>query len=91
MVLVGMALAGSSGGAFLPMHAYINSRYYPPEMIGQITGAQMPLFLPFGLIGPPLAGYLFDQTGSYQWVLMGLVVALILGAALLLALPRPRS
>ena len=89
-VLVGLAFAGSSGGAFLPMHAYINSRYYPPEMIGQVTGAQMPLFLPFGLVGPPLAGYVFDQTGSYQWVLSALVVALVIGAAVLLLLPKPR-
>jgi len=47
----------------------------------------MPLFLPFGLVGAPLAGYVFDQTGSYDVVLIALAV--ILGVAALLAMRLP--
>ncbi|MEM1112202.1 MAG: MFS transporter [Pseudomonadota bacterium] len=90
-VLLALAMLGSAGGAFLPMHSYINSRYYPPEKIGRVTGAQMPLFLPFALVGPPLAGYVFDQSGSYQWVLTALVAVLVLGSCLFFLLPRPRD
>jgi hypothetical protein len=47
----------------------------------------MPLFLPFGLVGAPLAGYLYDQNGNYLLVLGGLCVALVVAAALAAALP----
>ena len=86
-----LLIAGFSGGAFLPMHAYLNSRYFSPAVIGQVTGSQMPLFLPFGLVGAPLAGYVFDSTGSYDLVLLGLVVALLCAAALAVRLSGKAS
>ena len=54
------------------MHPYLNSRYFDATIISQINGAQMPLFLPFGLVGAPLAGYAFDQTGNYSGALAGI-------------------
>ena len=83
-----MCLLGFSGGAFLPMHPYLNSRYFDASIISQVTGAQMPLFLPFGLVGAPLAGYAFDQTGNYNAVLMALAATLCLAALLALGLPK---
>ena len=41
-----MILMGFTSGAFLPMHAYLNSRYYSAAVIGRVTGGQMPMFLP---------------------------------------------
>ena len=86
-VLVALCLLGFGGGAFLPMHPYLNSRYFDSSIIGQVNGAQMPLFLPFGLVGAPLAGYSFDQTGSYDLVLLTLAVVLVLAALLAVRLP----
>ena len=83
-----MCLLGFSGGAFLPMHPYLNSRYFDASIISQVTGAQMPLFLPFGLVGAPLAGYAFDQTGNYDAVLIVLTATLCLAALLALGLPK---
>ena len=83
-----MCLLGFSGGAFLPMHPYLNSRYFDASIISQVTGAQMPLFLPFGLVGAPLAGYAFDQTGNYDVVLIALAATLCLAALLALGLPK---
>jgi predicted MFS family arabinose efflux permease len=82
-----ICLMGMTGGAFLPMHPYLNSQYFDARIIGQVNGAQMPLFLPFGLVGAPLAGYLYDQNGNYLLVLGGLCVALVVAAALAAALP----
>ena len=65
-VLVGLAFAKSSNNTFLPIHTYINNHYYPPKIINQITETQIPLFLPFSLIRPPLTSYVFNQTNSYQ-------------------------
>ena len=90
LIVVSVAMMGFSGGAFLPMHPYLNSRYFKADIIGQVNGAQGPLFLPLGLVGAPLAGYVFDQTGSYTLVLVGLTVILLLAILSVLALPRSR-
>ncbi|MCX2973964.1 MFS transporter [Halieaceae bacterium IMCC8485] len=90
LIVVSVAMMGFSGGAFLPMHPYLNSRYFKADIIGQVNGAQGPLFLPLGLVGAPLAGYVFDQTGSYTLVLVGLALILLLAILSVLALPRSR-
>ena len=88
MMLIVVAALGIGGGAFIPMHPYLNSAYFSGDIIGRINGAQMPLFLPFGLVGPPLAGYAFDTTGSYLPAFAGVGVALFLATLLLLFLPN---
>lgn len=87
MILVVAAL-GFGGGAFIPIHPYLNSAYFSADIIGQINGAQMPIFLPFGLVGAPLAGYSFDLTGSYLPAFSGVVVVLIIAVLLLVSLPK---
>ncbi len=84
-----LCLLGFGIGAFIPMHPYLNSRYFDAAIISQVNGAQAPLFLPFGLVGAPLAGYVFDQTGSYHMVLIALAVTLAVAALLVLRLPAP--
>ena len=86
-VVPAMCLLGFGIGAIVPLHPYLNSRYFDASIISQVTGAQAPLFLPFGLVGAPLAGYAFDQTGSYDMVFIALAVTL--GAAALLAIKLP--
>jgi predicted MFS family arabinose efflux permease len=90
-VVLSVMLLGFGVGAFLPMHPYLNSQYFDADVIAQVNGAQMPLFLPFGLIGAPLAGYVFDQTGSYGPVLLGLAVLLVAAAILAFKLPAARK
>ena len=90
-VIPAMCLLGFGGGAFIPMHPYLNSRYFDAGIIGQVNGAQMPLFLPFGLVGAPLAGYAFDSMGHYNAVLLALAVALVFSAVLSLMLPGQRN
>ncbi len=69
------------------MQPYLNSRYFDAAIISQVNGAQMPLFLPFGLIGAPLAGYAYDQTGNYDAVLVALAATLGVAALLIVRLP----
>jgi cyanate permease len=90
-VIPAMILLGFSFGAFLPLHSFLNSRYFDASVIGQVTGAQMPLFLPLGLVGAPLAGYVFDTSGSYQLVFLGLAALLCIAALLAVFLPLARA
>jgi predicted MFS family arabinose efflux permease len=85
--LLVLCLAGACSGGFIPMHPYLNSRYFEARIIGRVNGAQMPLFLPLGLVGAPLAGYLYDQQGHYETVLMGLVCVLLVAILLASFLP----
>lgn len=87
LVICAMLFLGFGGGAFIPMHPYLNSRYFDASIIAQVNGAQMPLFLPLGLAGPPLAGYVFDQAGNYDLVLTVLAVILLLAALVSVSLP----
>lgn len=86
-VFAAMLLAGFGAGAFMPMYPYLNSRYFDASIIGHVNGAQMPLFLPLALVGAPLAGYVYDRTGSYEWVLLALAAALVLAVLLVVKLP----
>lgn len=89
-IVVVMCITGFCGGAFIPMHPYLNSRYFSADIIGQVNGAQMPLFVPFGLIGAPLAGYFYDLQGHYQTVFLGLALVLIVAGILTLWLPKAK-
>ena len=89
-VFPAVCMIGFAAGGFIPMHPYLNSRYFDAANIGHVNGAQAPLFLPFGLVGAPLAGYAYDTLGNYELVFMCMAVALLLAAGLVLALPPTR-
>ncbi len=87
--MVATLLAGVAGGAFIPLHPFINSAYFRAKIIGEVNGAQAPIMLPLGILCAPLAGYAFDSTGSYQPAIIGALILLVLSLVLVLALPRP--
>jgi predicted MFS family arabinose efflux permease len=89
-VTASVFMMGFAGGSMLPLSPYLNSRYFDAAVIGQVNGAQAPLFLPLGLVGPPLAGYVFDQTGSYDLVLMALMAIQLAALLMVSLLPKTR-
>lgn len=88
-LLIVALFLGAGGGAFIPMHPILNSCYFDRSIVGQINGAQMPLFLPFALLGAPMAGLAYDVSGHYYWVLLAVISVLFLALMLLLCLPKP--
>jgi len=66
----------------------LNSRYFSAEIIGRVNGAQAPVALPLTLVGIPLSGYVFDQTGSYTLVINACLPLLLIAFAVLLMLPQ---
>ncbi len=87
--MLGMMLVGTSGGIIIPFYPYINSVYFDERIIGKVNGAQAPLFLPLGLASAPLAGMVYERTGSYVPALQAVVVMLLVVAVIFMALPRP--
>jgi cyanate permease len=86
--ILSVMLLGFGGGAFIPMHPILNAGYFDAAIIGRVGGAQMPMMLPLGLVGLPLSGYVFDQTGSYQLVFSGVILMFLIATILLLKLPK---
>ena len=67
---------------------YVWAEYFGRQHLGSIRGIVNPVVLAFSAVGPPLAGYVWDSTGSYNsiwWISVALVVA----AAILLSLTPP--
>lgn len=89
LLLLAGLLIGFGGGAMLPMHPILNSCYFDSAVIGRVIGGQMPLFLPFGLIGAPLAGLGYDYFGNYHAVFYTIIALTLVVALLFLLLPKP--
>jgi len=82
------ALLGTGYGGFIALSPAVTAELFGLAGLGTILGAMYTSAGIGGLIGPPLAGYLIDQTGSYS---PAIIVAMIFGCiAFLLLIPIQR-
>ncbi len=80
-LLVISALLGLSTGGFTPLVGAAIGTHFGPSAFGRVFGLYNPFTLGFALMGPPLMGYLFDSTGSYDLSLQ-IFVGMIVGSAI---------
>jgi len=81
-------LYGFGMGAPMPMTPLLRARYFGRKAYGSIYGVSSLMYMPAGVAGPVLAGWIWDTTGSYMLVFTLLAVALgIAAVAILLATP----
>jgi len=85
LFLLASAVLGISQGAIVPLWSFMMAMLYGAERVGSSMGAMSTLLTPFNFVAPPLFGFVFDQTGSYNHAFMG-CVGLLIGALLLLTL-----
>jgi OFA family oxalate/formate antiporter-like MFS transporter len=64
------------GGA-IPLRGAMIQSYFGQEAFGRLIGLVMGASAIGGIIGPTLAGYLFDTTGSYilTWIILGVATS----------------
>ncbi|MDO8491986.1 MAG: MFS transporter, partial [Dehalococcoidia bacterium] len=62
-----MLITGVSFGGFSSVFAPLIGEYFGLTHLGKIVAGVFSNGAPAGLIGPLLAGYIFDTTGSYHW------------------------
>ena len=91
MMFASTATFGLGIGGSLLLQNYIWAAYYGRRNLGAIRGVVQPITLAFAGIGPPLAGYVRDITGSYDAVWWAGLVLVLVGAAALATSPRPSS
>ncbi|MYF49570.1 MAG: MFS transporter, partial [Gammaproteobacteria bacterium] len=88
LVLV-CALLGFVAGGFLPLLGALVSQNFDIRAFGQVMGMIGP-FTTLAAVGPWIAGYLRDTTGSYDLAWLSLAVLLVPSAAAIALLkPRP--
>lgn len=85
-----MAIFGLGIGGMMFLQNFIWADYFGREHVGAIRGFSMPINLILGAAGAPIAGYVYDETGTYDvvwWVGVGLMVC---SALLALVTPPPK-
>ena len=75
MLLSFVAIYGFFYGSHVPLIPALIRSYFGTESLGQIIGVAHAVCLIGGAISPPLAGYIYDVTGSYA-------VAFLIGAGI---------
>ena len=91
IMFASMAVFGLGIGGMMFLQNFIWAAYFGRDHVGSIRGAVNPINLTVGGVGPPLAGYVHDWTGSYDSVWWGGVVLMFLSAILLLSTAAPQK
>ncbi len=86
-----MAVFGLGIGGMMFMQNFIWADYFGRAHLGAIRGIVLPITLVIGGSGAPIAGYMYDWTGSYDeiwWVGVGIMSAAAVLAATIRAPAR---
>lgn len=88
LVIAAMLVNGYTAGAKLHITSYLTVRYAGMRNFGKVYGTISSLVAVGSGLGPIVAGYIYDVSGSYEVFLMAGAVALAFSSLLLLLLPR---
>ena len=89
LMFVSMAVFGLGIGGMMFLQNFVFADYFGREYVGSIRGIVAPITLTLGGIGPPLAGYIRDWTGTYNPVWWAGVCLMFLAALVFLATKAP--
>lgn len=63
--------------------------FFGPRRFATILGLVNTIQMPVGVASPVIAGYVFDQTGTYLWIFMAYAITSSIGALAIFAIRRP--
>ena len=86
-----MAIFGLGIGGMMFLQNFIWADYFGRGHVGAIRGFAMPINLILGAAGAPIAGYVYDRTGSYTEVWWVGVALMACSVALALVTPPPKK
>ncbi len=90
-LLAAVLVFGLGAGSLGPVVASIIGRGFGPVSFGRVMGFIGPVTLPFGFVGPPVVGFLRQQTGSYYAAFELFVGIFLIAALILIALRLPKG
>lgn len=82
-----LIIFGLAAGAESDLVTYMASRLLPPSMFGSVYSVIISIFAVCSSLGPLLAGYLYDATGSYDAYLLVVMPMVAAGAFLIFLMP----
>lgn len=88
LIVIGMAVNGYASGTKLQITGYLSTRYAGLKNFGKIFGMMAAVIAAGSALGPLLAAYIHDVTGSYTLFMILGIVGSVIGGLLLVALPR---
>ena len=91
LYFVGFACWGLGYGSGVPLLSFALSQAMPAAAFGRALGYSRPILVPFQLFAPPALGFLFDQTGSYNFGISLMAVGILLATAIAATLRFPDS
>jgi len=91
LLAIAVFINGYCAGASLQLATYLTTRYAGMRSFGTIFGLISSFMALAAGVGPPLAGAIFDRTGSYALLLgSGIPIALLAGLTMTRLGPYPR-
>ncbi len=86
---LGAALFGFGMGGVVPMQGALIAKVFGRARFGKALGLLRPGMFPLQIIGVPLAGWMFDATGSYNLAFMVFIVLYLVAGMIALAFRDP--
>ena len=90
-VYIALAAIGFAYGSMASGYPAATVQYYGPSDLGRVYGRLFSAWGAAGLTAPPIAGYLFDVTGTYTLALAVAAGAAALGLVALRTIPPPEA
>jgi MFS family permease len=90
LLIAGVLLVGLAGGGILPLLGVVFSARFGVAAFGRVMGLVM-LVITFGAVGPMLAGWVYDLTGSYDGAFLAFIGLFVPGVVLMRRLPAPAA
>ena len=88
LLIVYALLFGAGWGGFIALSPVVAAEIFGPVGLGTVLGATYTAAGIAGLLGPTMAGYLIDQSGSYQPAIMAAMAVAFVGFLLLIPIGR---
>lgn len=89
VICAAIILLGLATGGMLPVWGALLAAIFGTASYGRVMGLMMPLIVLLVMPGYSMAGYLFDQSGSYRlcFIIFSSLIAISMPLLLLLKLP----
>jgi sugar phosphate permease len=78
-------------GAAVPLRSVLQAEYFGLKAFGAIQGMILTVTTLFSVVGPVLAGVMYDESGSYRLAFVFLAMGPMLAIPLVLSLRQPKA
>ncbi len=90
ILTLAVASFGATLGAEYDIVFYLTSRHFGLKSFGALLGAMLTAGAAAGIVAPIIAGGVYDLTGSYDWLLIALMLLMTASAVAMALIGKPK-